>query len=180
MKFGDILDPAVEMVRVFRDVQVGGKLLRRGERLELPLREARQLVDRRDAGYSTRLEVVKPVGPIGVGNVEPGIGSIIETSSWVARILESRGLAKPAKAIAGPLIDTFGMEGRVKVRIAAPTKPPEGRVGFYTPGTYVPELFRYAANGEEHEVSETQARRLVDARLATLCEGQAWSAASKS
>jgi hypothetical protein len=157
----DLLKPGVELVRLWKDMHLGGRLLKRGEILELPRSDAKRVVDSSHGGYATRIEILELVGPIGTGSVEPGIGSVVEVPSWVALKLEREGKARAAKPLNSPPVTAFDAEASVKIQIAAPTKAPANRMGFYEPGLFIPELSRFCGGGRYRPERVPLSRRVA-------------------
>jgi hypothetical protein len=169
MKFKDVLNPGMEAIQAARDCVVGGRRMTTGQIAEVPAAAARQAVQRRDARYATRCLLKDYVGPVGDQGVEPGKGSIVWVSSWEALAWEKAGKAEPAPPLeVGPMLPS-GCGPLVRIKVAAPKKPPAANPHFYAAGIFVPALGRFVANGEEpFDCPEDFAKRAVDAGFAVL------------
>lgn len=172
--FKDILKPGVERIRAFVDGRFGSLTLKRGEAAEVDEHTAFQAVNAGTAGYATRVELLKPIPPIGRESVEPGVGAVVEVSAAAAIRLEQEGMGKPAAPLNAPPAWPIKAGPIVKLRVDLPVKPPASRASAassYSPTLFVAPLGRSYSRGDVFELPAELARRFVVPGVAKLEPG---------
>lgn len=161
MRFSEILKPGKERIRALTDIATGDLALKCNDTAEVDEAAAALLVRSRRAKYATRVEVLKPIGPIDGQSIEPGLHSVIEVSSHQALSMERKGTGCPAPPIDTGLRFPHDAGPMVKFRVT----PPKGQSH-----VWIGPLLETCAKGDVRELPEGLAKQYLDAKLITLAE----------